>query len=277
MQYRFTVRMIIESEPGDLLSITVWDEPDISGEFKVTQEGRLILNWVEPIEINGLNLEEAKEKIFSVLKKKYIKDPKITALSIKEFASSKVSLMGEVKKPGDYRIAGDTNLLKILLEAGGPAAEASDSIIILRKGEVKKGEEGKEHELIKESHNLSQLMSAKEGSQNVKIKAGDVVYIPGSRGLMEAGSVENGVTVLGAVNKIGVFRFREGYTAMNAIIDAGGFTKYASKNRTTLIRGKGNDRKSIVVKMGDVMDKGDKKKDMVLQPGDILIVKEGFL
>jgi polysaccharide biosynthesis/export protein len=263
--------------PGDIISVSVWDEPDLSGDFKISQTGTLIMNWLEPIDINGLKIDEVRTRILEVLGKKYIKSPRITAISIREYASNKVSLMGEVKKPGDYKIDPDTTLLKVILEAGGPSGDASDTVIVLRKGEVKEESTGQEPELVKESYNISQLMTAKDPSKSVKLSNGDVIYIPTSKGLSEAGSAETGVTVLGAVNKIGVYRYREGYTAMNAIIDAGGFTKYASKNRTSLIRGKGKDRKTMVVKMGDVMEKGDKKKDVVLEPGDILIVKEGFL
>jgi len=93
----------------------------------------------------------------------------------------------------------------------------------------------------------------------------------------EISTVGKGVTVVGAIKKEGVYKHREGYSVMAAILDAGGFTKFAAKNRTYLIRGKGEKRKKYLLKMGDVMDKGHKKKDMLLKPGDMVIVKEGFL
>ena len=263
---------------GDIVSIAVWEEPDLTGDFKINSNGTLVINWLDPIDVSGLSVEDAKVKILDVLSKKYVKNPKITSMSIKEYSSNKVLLMGEVKKPGDYKIDGETTLLKVILSAGGPNPTAADDVILIRNAESKgQSVNSNSDNLTKETFSLHQLMAGKEPSQNVKLINSDVIYIPSNAGVTEAGSIESGVTVLGAVNKMGIYKLKDGYTAMNAIIDAGGFTKFASKNRTVLVRGKGSDKKTITVKMGDVMEKGDKKKDLTLEPGDIIIAKEGFL
>ena len=264
--------------PGDVISISVWEEPDLTGDFKINADGFLIMNWLEPVDVKGLSIEDARTKILDILSKKYVKNPKITSVAIKEYSSNKVSLMGEVKKPGDYRIADGSTLLRVILDAGGPNQGAADNVILIRKGEGKSSPDDKDADnLLKETYDLNQLMIGKGPSDNVKVQNNDVIYIPGTKSVNDAGSIESGVTVLGAVNKIGIYRLRDGYTAMNAIIDASGFTKFASKNRTLLVRGKANERKTFVLKMGDVMDKGDKTKDMVLKPGDTIIAKEGYL
>ncbi len=185
--------------------------------------------------------------------------------------------MGEVDKPGNYKIDESTTILDIILRAGGPRSNASDDVILLRKFPGAGKDKSLEDLFNKRTFSLNSLMTKKKMASNIKLQNLDVIYIPSTKSITEAGSVDSGVTVIGAVEKMGVFRFREGYTAMNAIIDAGGFSKYASMNRTLLVRGKGKQKKTYTIKMGDVMKKGHKKKDMNLKPGDIIIAREGFL
>ena len=171
---------VYKIKPGDVLAIEVYDEPDLTGDFKVSSEGTLALNWLEPIEVKELNVEEIRDKLLALLKTKYIKNPIIKNMALKE----------------------------------GP---------------------------------------------------------------QESSTSDKGITVLGAVKNIGVYKYKEGSTVMNAIIDAGGFSKFASKNRVVLQRGKGKNKKTYRLRMGDVMEKGQDKKDIPLAPGDVIIVKEGFL
>lgn len=264
--------------PHDVISIKVWDEEDLSGDFEVNSNGDLVINWLDPIPVKGLQLDEVRDKILNLLKTKYIRKPKITLISIKEYSSNKVSIMGEVNKPGDYRISDSSTMLDVVLKAGGPSTNASNSLVLLRKVKMKEAEGEKESESFeKKTFNLHNLMTRKKDLANINLANSDVIYIPSSKGISDSGSVDTGITVMGAVKKMGVFQYKEGYTAMGAIIDAGGFTKFAKKNRTLLVRGKGKNRKNYVLKMGDVMDKGHKKKDVPLKPGDIIIAREGFL
>lgn len=85
------------------------------------------------------------------------------------------------------------------------------------------------------------------------------------------------VFVTGAVNHMGSFNYREGYTALDAIIEAGGFTKFAAPNRAKVVRGQGKDEKIIRVELGDVVNHGDKTKNVTLKPGDILVIPESIL
>lgn len=85
---------------------------------------------------------------------------------------------------------------------------------------------------------------------------------------------QDSVRVLGAVNRPGVYPLKPGYTILDAILDAGGFSEFASPNRTRLVRGEGDAKRIIRVRMKDLMDSGDRAKDESLQAGDMVVVPE---
>ncbi|MDG2122987.1 MAG: hypothetical protein P8J87_04775, partial [Verrucomicrobiales bacterium] len=68
------------------------------------------------------------------------------------------------------------------------------------------------------------------------------------------------------------------YTLSEAILDAGGFSRFAKSSKVQVVRtGKNGVRKTYYVNMDDVMKKGKLDKDLVLQPNDFIIVKDKFL
>ena len=82
------------------------------------------------------------------------------------------------------------------------------------------------------------------------------------------------VFVLGQVKEPGTLPYRRGMTALRAVLEAGNFSKYAARNKTRVVRGEGEEREVIKVKLGDVVGKGELEKDVLLQPGDLVIVPE---
>ena len=85
------------------------------------------------------------------------------------------------------------------------------------------------------------------------------------------------VKVLGEVHQPGTYTMKPGYTVLDLILDAGGFTDFASPNKTRLVRGQGRDKIVRTVRMKEIMKTGDREKDEVLKPGDVVVVPEGLL
>src|SRR5262249_32013654 len=87
------------------------------------------------------------------------------------------------------------------------------------------------------------------------------------------GPVESqGVFVVGEVKNKGFYRVKDGYTALKAVYDAGGFTKFAAPTRVKLFRKSGEKKEEYTLDLKAVEKKGDKDKDMVVKPGDIINV-----
>ncbi len=82
--------------------------------------------------------------------------------------------------------------------------------------------------------------------------------------------------IYGEVAKEGKFKMSENLTVSDAILNAGGFTEFASKNKVTLIRTDGNEKKKIKVKIGKLFKTGDRSLDTFVQEGDIILVPESW-
>jgi polysaccharide export outer membrane protein len=90
-------------------------------------------------------------------------------------------------------------------------------------------------------------------------------------------NMDRNVYVVGAVNLPKFIEFREGLTVMEAILEAGGFTKFANQNDTIIYR-KDESKKEITipVKMKRLINDGDLKQNEKLKPGDYIVVKESI-
>ncbi len=253
---------------GDVLKITVFGEDDISGKFTVDADGKIRIAWIPPFRAAGLTIPEFRKKLTHILASDYIRNPRVS-VEILEYGGKGVKILGEVGKPGRYPLTGDGSLLRLLIDAGGPKATASEQVLVMRfSSEGKQGP-------ITFSVDRERLMRG-DKSVDIKLAEGDVVYLPPRKGNgnMTAGKA---VFVFGAVKNIGAYPYRKGYTVLNAISDAHGFTKFASPNKARIIRNTSKGKETIKVKLGDLMKKGGKGKVPEMLPGDILYVPESFL
>lgn len=173
-----------------------------------------------------------------------------------EVFDQRIYILGKVQKPGVYNIKKNVPILHALFLAGGLADGADmPSAFVVR---------GTERIPV----NLWQLVQKGDLTQNVEIRAEDTIVVP------VGGEMQNAVYVMGEVTKPGVYAQPEALTLLKLVALAGGFTKYASPGRATLIRKTGDEKQLIKVDLKDIMKDPQKYQDMPLQPGDVLIVPE---
>lgn len=258
--------------PKDILTVDVWDEKDISGDFPVSSKGTINHPLLKEFAVAGKSISQIGTEITEALKKDFLVNPRVS-VAIKTYGSKKVNIFGKIEKPGIYEIDRDTTLLKLILKAGGTTKEAAQVAKIVRLKSATGPTTSGEIEMIKIYANIEKLIERGDLSQDHTLEDGDIVFIA-QPGAMEEG--EDKCYVLGAVKKPGQFEVSKGYTLLSAIIDAGGLTEYASPNSTKLVRGSGRNRTELKVKVKDLMEKGDQKNNIVLQPGDMIIVPEGI-
>ncbi len=111
------------------------------------------------------------------------------------------------------------------------------------------------------------LMTKGDLSQDVKLEPNDIIYLPGG--------ITTRIRVVGEVKTPGLVPFAEGMTALDAVLSAGGFTEYASRNGVVIVRKEDEVVKNIKVPLKDVMN-GKIAKNVVLKPGDIVRVNSSF-
>jgi polysaccharide export outer membrane protein len=243
--------------PEDVLQINVWGHEDLSREVQVSQTGDFNYPLIGSVKAAGLTVAQLEKEITGRLAEGYVVNPQVT-VTVKEYRSKKVFVMGEVARPGIYPLTGPTTVMELLTKAGGPTNNAGAEILVIRPREPSRRsspttvEEADSGEIIRLS-----IRAIERGdiSQNIKLVNGDTVIIPKAKYFF----------VFGEVNRTGKFKYEEGLTVLKAITLAGGITEKAAARRTKIIREKEGVRVEIPAKMSDIV-----------LPNDIIVVPESF-
>jgi polysaccharide export outer membrane protein len=239
--------------PGDLLHIQVVDTPELEQHPRVTDGGEVPLAGVGSVKVSGLTPSAAATVIQDrLVSAHYMNHPQVL-VSVDQYATQNISILGEVKAPGAYPIGTPRSILDVLALAGGLGAAADRNILIERHGDTA-------HPV---HYNFSNDGDRAIADQ-VLVNPGDTVVVP------KAGIVY----VLGDVNHPGGYVMANNeskMTMLEALALAGGLTKTAKQGHARLIRkapdGAFTDRELSV---GDLQT--GKLPDIAMLPGDVLYV-----
>jgi polysaccharide biosynthesis/export protein len=238
---------------GDVLDVSVWGVKELNVSVKVRPDGKITIPGLGDVKANGVSPQDLQKTLGQRLKE-LVKNPIVT-VTVREITNSKVYVFGGGVKSGIFDLNRRTTLLQVLCLVGDIKTADLRKAYVLRNGKK-----------IKE--NFYYLFIGGDTSDDIVIESNDSIYIP----LL----MDKSVYVLGAVNNPKFIEYREGMTVMEAILEAGGFTKFAKQNDTTILRREGNQEKTIPVKAKDLWNDGDMKQNVKLQPSDYVIVKEGM-
>jgi len=275
---------------GDLLRVTVYDNPDLATEARVSGDGKISFPLIGEVAVNEMKVADAEKAIGAMLEAGYIVKPQVH-IFIAEYKSKKVTVLGEVTKPGIVVLRGASTLMEVISDAGGITLNAGDAIVITRKlikpsperrivkslGEKDDKNDGKGKDAAnailnvlteksdksenKKNDELNVIVDTKrlfeEGdvTVNVPVQAGDSIYVPKAAF----------VYVNGEVRTPGAYKITKGLTVLKAITIAGGFTIKASEGRTRIIR---------KTEQGEIRIKA--KFDDLVMADDIIQVPESF-
>ncbi len=118
---------------GDVLEVRVFDTPELSGKFQVDSQGSITLPVGGAVEVKGLAPEQVQISVEQRFRQKEIlRDPHVQVFVL-EYATQRVTVMGEVKNPGVYPIGGKRNVLDFVSVAGGPTSAASNTAILTHR------------------------------------------------------------------------------------------------------------------------------------------------
>lgn len=156
--------------PGDILTVFVWNEKDLSQELLVHPDGKIGLPLVGQLTAGGLTTEELQNNIIDGLGK-FMKDKPSVAVSIKQTAGNKIYVLGKVNRPGDYPINRPTDIMQALAMAGGLNAFAAESSINVLHRE----KDGTQKAI---RFRYSDVKGGDELNTNVMLDSGDIVVVP---------------------------------------------------------------------------------------------------
>jgi polysaccharide export outer membrane protein len=246
--------------PKDLLEIKVFNVPELNITVRVSEDGTITLPLLGNIKVEGFNRDQLEQNLVKLLEKKYLKNPQVTVF-IKEYQSKIVSIIGAVKKPGNFELLGKMTLLELISVSGGLTEKHSDTIVIIRKYK-----NGKSNSILV---NLDELMVKGNPKYNLPLQPGDIINL----------AVESflDIYVFGQVKEPGHIKVKkEGeITLLRAIAQAGGFSDRARKS-AVLVKRK-VDGKEVKIKINVKSILKGKRSDFVLQDNDIIHVPESIL
>jgi protein involved in polysaccharide export with SLBB domain len=118
---------------GDVLKITVYDNPDLTTIERITGAGTMQFPLIGEVKLAGLTISQATKKIAERLSDGYINSPQVN-IFVQEYRVSKIFVTGEVKKPDGYKFEPGTTVLRAITLAGGFSDKASTGRVkIIRK------------------------------------------------------------------------------------------------------------------------------------------------
>lgn len=156
--------------PGDELTISVYRQPDLNRKLRVLPDGTISYPFVGVLSVLGVELSDLQKTITTTLDK-YFVNPEVS-IEITALKSRKVTVLGEVKTPGNFVLDGPMTVLELVSAAGGVTIDANQNSLILMRRESG-------HLLVKRI-NLEQMLSTSEMTQNLYTQPGDVIYVPRS-------------------------------------------------------------------------------------------------
>jgi polysaccharide export outer membrane protein len=234
--------------PGDILKITVFKNPDLSVDVRVSESGSISYPLIGSVPVNGLTLPSAERKIGQMLKDGgFVVNPQVNILLTQAFGNL-VSVIGEVNTAGRYSLdAAGGHLSGMLAAAGGVAQTGGDFVIVTgtRNGKSFR----REVDIVKMSLSGSP-------AEDIELVGGDTLFV--NRAPM--------FYIYGQVQKPGQFRLERGMTVMQALASGGGVT------------GKGTQRGIVRHRRdagGKVKEEGVNLDDDV-QDKDVIYVKESL-
>jgi polysaccharide export outer membrane protein len=155
-------------ELGDVLLISVWEEPDLKEEVIVRPDGKISFPLAGDVPALGLTFYQLKKKLTKRLKE-YIKYP-IVSISFRKLGGKKVIVLGEVNKPGVYSVTGKQTVLEAIAKAHGFTLDAVKSSVIHIRGGLQAPQGTR--------LDLSSAIKETEVGQNIALQSEDIVYVP---------------------------------------------------------------------------------------------------
>lgn len=233
---------------GDALKIQVFQNPDLTIETRVSENGSITYPLLGAVEIGGLSIADAEKKISRALQKGgFIQNPQVNIVLI-QIRGNQVSVLGQVSRPGRFPLeTANTRLTDMLANAGGATPGGDDVVIItgMRDGKP-----------LRKLIDIPAIFLNGETQENILLQGGDSIYVHRAPVFY----------IYGETQRPGAFRIERNMTIMQAIAQGGGPTARGSEKRLRLHRKSANGRiQQIEPGLTDPV-----------QPDDVIYIKESL-
>jgi polysaccharide export outer membrane protein len=232
---------------GDVVQVQVYEQPDLTTTAPIGQAGTIRFWLLGEVEIDGLTAAEAEKRLEQRLENEgFIKNPQVI-VSITQFRSQQVSVLGWVNKAGKYPISEEgSTVIDMLAQAGGLKDDAGDVVtVIATRGGTR----------TRKQVDLGLIYKGML-EENIALRDTDVVIVPRM----------NVFYMYGEISRPNQYRLERNMTVMQALSMGGGLTAKGTDNGIKVTRT--NDKGEITETTVDL--------NSFIQPNDVLYIKESL-
>jgi polysaccharide export outer membrane protein len=234
---------------GDILVIRVYDNEDLDTTVRVGGDGIINMPLLGQVNVGGMDVSSISKHIESLLADGYLLSPQVNVF-VEDYRSKKVTILGQVNRPGLNELQGSITLLELISRVGGLTEDAGGLITIKRN--TRNG--GDKQKVI--TIDIEKLIEQGDTSLNIPVQDGDSIYVA------RAGVFY----VTGEVRRPGSYKHDEKPTILKAITLAGGLTDHGAPGRIRIIR---------IIDGEEVVLKNVSMDEPILQD-DVVVVPETY-
>jgi polysaccharide export outer membrane protein len=232
---------------GDVLKVSVYGNPDLALETRVSEDGNISFPLVGQVAVGGLPAAAAEKKIAALLDAGgYVKQPQVNII-VTTVQSQTVSVLGQVNRPGRYPVEGRRSLMDMLAMAGGISADGGDKVSLIRR---------RNGATTRDEVDVVQMLRAGALDADYQVAGADVVFVERAPKFY----------IYGEVQRPGAFRLERAMTVTQALSAGGGLSP------------RGTER-GLVIKRRDAQGKLQTiraNQDDLLQVDDVVYVNESW-
>lgn len=233
--------------PGDIVKISVYGNPDLTVETRISDTGTVTFPLVGQVNVNGLNVAAAEKKLAQALEGGgFLKKPQVN-LIVSQILSRQVSVLGQVNRPGRYPLEAKRSVMDLLATAGGFSQDGGDAISLIRK---------RDGQVTKTVIDVVDMVRTGELSKDIELEPNDIIYAERSPRFY----------IYGEVQRPGAFRLERQMTVLQALAIGGGLTQRGTE-RGIRIKRRGADGQEQVI---------DAKHNDLVQVDDVVYVRESW-
>lgn len=237
----------------DLVAVSVYDAPELTRTVRVEADGGIRLPLLDgSIAAAGDFPRDLEQRIAEALKAQQILVDPIVKVTVVEYHSRPIAVMGAVKKPLTFQAVGTVTLLDALARAEGFTEQAGTEILLTRAdGQI-------------EHIEMKQLIGVADPSVNFFLHGGEEIRVPEARKIV----------VVGNVRKPGAFPVRDNSdsSVLKLVALAEGLMPFTAKEAYVYRKDESGSRKEIPIELAKILDR--KAPDIPLQPDDLLYIPD---
>jgi len=233
---------------GDSIRITVFQNPDLTTETRISEQGTITFPLIGEVAIAGLTPAGAQARIArQLIEGKFVLKPQVS-LNVVRVRSRQVSVLGQVARPGRYPLDDtSSNLTDLLALAGGISTTGDDNVTVMvtRNGKT-----------AKLDINVPTMYRTGDLSQNIQLQSGDAIFVQRAPVFY----------IYGEVQRAGTYRLEPDMTVMQALSVGGGVTPRGTDRGLKIRRKAGNGNFQTI----------DAHLTDPLEPNDVIYVRESL-